>query len=201
MIIFGNLVTTTTPRPDYAQSDPNKGDFIFNKPNDAIKKAQDTADAALPKAGGTMTGPLEVQEPTESNHPATKGYVDNHKVDRAHLANDALYSPVIWAPDETVSLDASWLGKTVCCGSSGIVTTVNITKEISDPVPNGFEVAILWTSGNGTKIAFDGTTPCVAGEGALSNATFSIPERYGMVALKKLTSGGMWLVTGNVEVV
>ena len=41
---------------------------------DAIKK---TADAALPKAGGTLTGPLVLSgAPTDALNPATKAYVD-----------------------------------------------------------------------------------------------------------------------------
>lgn len=49
-----------------------------------IEAARDVADAALPRSGGTMTGALEVLEPTESAHPATKGYVDDAMAD-SHL--------------------------------------------------------------------------------------------------------------------
>ena len=86
MIIRGNTVGTTMPRADYAETNPNSAAFIKNKPDEAIQKAQTTADEAktaagdaqtaadnaqtaadnaqttaddaLPKAGGTMTGDI-----------------------------------------------------------------------------------------------------------------------------------------------
>ena len=83
MIIRGNSVGTTVPRADYAQTDSSKADFILNKPDAAISRAQSTADsakttaeAALARTGGTMTGAMEVLEPVADKHPATKGYVD-----------------------------------------------------------------------------------------------------------------------------
>ena len=42
-------------------------------------KVKTTADAALPKAGGTMTGALNVLDPTENAHAANKGYVDEKR--------------------------------------------------------------------------------------------------------------------------
>ena len=111
MIIRGNTVGTTMPRADYAQTDPSKADYIKNKPDEAIQKAQTTANEAktaagdaktaadnaqttadqakttadsittdaLLKAGGTMTGALNVLDPTENTHAANKGYVDEKR--------------------------------------------------------------------------------------------------------------------------
>lgn len=86
MIIRGNTVGTTVLGADYAETNETHASFIRNKPDAAIGKAQQTADtakaiaqAALPKAGGTMTGPLEVPEPVSDNHPATKVYVDSKR--------------------------------------------------------------------------------------------------------------------------
>ena len=86
MIIRGNTVGTNMPRTDWNQTDPSKSDYL--KGRDALEKlildsagkAQDTADAALPKSGGTMTGALNVIEPTEAAHAASKGYVDGKRV-------------------------------------------------------------------------------------------------------------------------
>ena len=86
MIIRGNTVGTTMPRADYAETNPKSAAYIKNKPDNAIQKAQKTADDAktaadnaqtaadnaqtaadnaqttadnaLPKAGGTMTGDI-----------------------------------------------------------------------------------------------------------------------------------------------
>lgn len=50
----------------------------------AAAAAQATADAALPKAGGTMTGAIVLAgAPTENLHPATKAYVDAEATARA----------------------------------------------------------------------------------------------------------------------
>ena len=100
MIIRGNTVGTTMPRADYAETNPKSAAYIKNKPDEAIQKAQKTADNAqtaadnaqtaadnaqntandaLPKAGGTMTGALNVLTPTENAHAANKGYVDEKR--------------------------------------------------------------------------------------------------------------------------
>lgn len=107
MIIRGNTVGTTMPRADYAETNPKSAAYIKNKPDSAIQKAQKTADDAvtaagnaqtaadnaqtaannaqntandaIPKAGGTMTGALNVLTPTENAHAANKGYVDEKR--------------------------------------------------------------------------------------------------------------------------
>lgn len=83
-LIPGNIFSVTNPQADYNQTDSTKADFIKNKPNAAIQKAQSaadsaktTAEAALARSGGTMTGAMEVLEPVADKHPATKGYVDS----------------------------------------------------------------------------------------------------------------------------
>lgn len=94
MIIKGNTVSTGKPRADYAQTDEAKSDFIRNKPDAAISKAQQTADAAkttaeaaLPKAGGAMTGDIAmggnkvtgIGDPEDAADAAHKGYVDGKR--------------------------------------------------------------------------------------------------------------------------
>lgn len=88
MIIRGNTVGAARRLPDYAQQDEKAVDFIHNKPDAAIKKAQDTADAAkdtaeaaLPKSGGTVTGALTVIDPTQPGHAANMGYVDSKRME------------------------------------------------------------------------------------------------------------------------
>ena len=46
MIIRGNTVGTTMPRADYGETDPKSAVYIKNKPDEAIQKAQKTADNA-----------------------------------------------------------------------------------------------------------------------------------------------------------
>ena len=217
MIIFGNLVTTTTPRPDYAQSDPNKGNFIFNRPNEEIRRANETANAALARSGGKMTGPIDMNGqvinnlpvPTENAHPATKGYVDNHKVDRAHLAEDALFSPVKASGNATqYYFVESDLGKTIMpsSGADSSDITYILSDTLANAIPYGAEIAVCFRFGKSLKIKFEGEIySAMPGDSGMQKAkTYQIPERYGMVALKKINytdSYTSWLVTGNVEVV
>lgn len=49
----------------------------LSKISDAASKAQDTANAAMPKTGGDFTGAITIQAPTENMNPATKKYVDD----------------------------------------------------------------------------------------------------------------------------
>lgn len=131
MKIRGRTVGTTMPRTNYEQTDPAKADYLRGKDaldkrindaqktaNDALPKAggtvtgnitmtgniamggkkitnvgapTDDGDAvnkkyvndevgkSLPKSGGTMTGALNVIDPTENTHAANKGYVDEKR--------------------------------------------------------------------------------------------------------------------------
>ena len=111
MIIRGNTVGTTSMPPDYSQTDPDKADYIRNKPDADIRKAQSTADsakeiaeAALPRAGGKMTGGVDLggngitnlADPTEDTHAANKGYVDT-KVAGAHLEAQVTVTASGWS--------------------------------------------------------------------------------------------------------
>lgn len=59
-IIQGNMVGTIMPRADYSQNDPNKADFIKNKPTEDLADAKKKANAALPRTGGMMTGNVDM---------------------------------------------------------------------------------------------------------------------------------------------
>jgi hypothetical protein len=82
----------TNTQADYGQTDSTKADFIKNKPDAAIAKAQSTADsakataeAALARSGGDMTGHMMVLEPVQDANPATKKYVDTVAAD-SHMS-------------------------------------------------------------------------------------------------------------------
>lgn len=98
-VILGDIFTTTNPQADYGQDDPTKADYIKNKPNEAIAKAQSTADsgkqiaeAALARSGGTMTGPInmgtnkitDLKAPENGTDAANKTYVDEKR--KTHTA-------------------------------------------------------------------------------------------------------------------
>lgn len=91
MKITGHPVGTTMPRTNYEQTDPSMADYLKGKDvlDASIKKAQDTANDALPKSGGTVTGDVtmngniamsgkkitDVGVPTEDGDAANKKYV------------------------------------------------------------------------------------------------------------------------------
>ena len=71
---------------------------------DAATAAKETADAALPKTGGTMTGHVVLSaDPTADLHPATKQYVD----DTAAVGAKVVTSGVALADIESVRVNAA----------------------------------------------------------------------------------------------
>lgn len=83
--IFGNTISTNKPRADYLQNDPNKADYILNRPTEEIEKIKKTADGAIQKNGDTMEGELnmgshhisKVADPVEDDHAVNKKYHDD----------------------------------------------------------------------------------------------------------------------------
>lgn len=52
-----------------------------------LKTAKETADGAVKRSGGTMTGPLNLPAPTQNAHAVNKGYVDTKAVTITLLDN------------------------------------------------------------------------------------------------------------------
>lgn len=82
MIIRGNTVGTTMPRADYAETNPKSAAYIKNKPDEAIQKAQKTADDAATAAGNAQTAADNAQTAADNAQTAA----DNAQ----NTANDAL---------------------------------------------------------------------------------------------------------------
>lgn len=82
MIIRGNTVGTTMPRADYAETNPKSAAYIKNKPDEAIQKAQKTADDAVTAAGNAQTAADNAQTAADNAQTAA----DNAQ----NTANDAL---------------------------------------------------------------------------------------------------------------
>lgn len=66
-------------KADSAQTTADQATYEAEQANAAALVAESVANDALPKAGGTMTGALNVIEPTEATHAASKGYVDGKR--------------------------------------------------------------------------------------------------------------------------
>lgn len=70
----GNVVKSVTKTPDTTTGITVTLDTVPT--TEELQGVKTTADAAMPKSGGTFTGPVTVQAPTEDMNPATKQYVD-----------------------------------------------------------------------------------------------------------------------------
>ena len=137
--------------------------------------------------------------------------IANANVTRAKLANDALYSPTAtFNSNRAIALTD--LGKTLWpqWSSAGATYTLSLTADVSNALPVGFEVAIVYMiTSCKVRLSISGVRMVHAGDGQIVNPnetkTLAIPEIGNMIALKKIDNGGssgdLWLVTGNVEVV
>ena len=89
MKIMGAVAGLPTPAADWAQTDPERSDYIHNKPDvEAIRslaaEGKALAEEALPRAGGTVTGDIAMGgnrvtglgAPVELEDAATKAYAD-----------------------------------------------------------------------------------------------------------------------------
>ena len=154
--------------------------------------------------GGITAGSIGTANLADGSVVASK--IGNGAVTRAKLAQDALYSPTA-SKDASYSIVASDLGKTIIISSSSAIT-VTFDSAVASTMPAGAEIAFLKYGSGAAKIAFTGTGPYVshAGDGVIrdvtdtTTTTIQIPERYDMIALKKIYSNS-WVITGNVEVV
>lgn len=93
MKLMGNVAGVTVPRPDWAQTDPGRADFIRNKPDvEAVRalaaEGKQLAQQRLLRSGDTMTGELGMSgnrvtglgEPVDSGDAATRAYVDGKRL-------------------------------------------------------------------------------------------------------------------------
>lgn len=141
-----------------------------------------------------------------------KGYIADKAVTRAKLADNALYSPMKGTADTTsYYFVVDDLGKTVApsYAAADLDIEYTLTSEVAAALPYGAEIAVLYRYGTSLKIIFetDAWSAIVGDTAFTSGKTYSIPERFGMVVLKKVDTSSSspgrtyWLVTGNVEVV
>lgn len=87
MKILGNVLCVNMPRTDYLETDPSRASFLVNNPKAALDTAARTADAALARSGGTMSGDIAMDShrvtglasPSAEADAATKQYVDGRK--------------------------------------------------------------------------------------------------------------------------
>lgn len=152
----------------------------------------------LPKAGGTMSGELnmgnqkvsQVAAPTANTDAANKNYVDNA------TTNSSLYNKIFspYAPhaETSYAIVAADAGKTL-----GFDNASEQTISITNSFPMHSEIAIVRIGTGNVKIAAAGEYLHLAGEAAAFTVA-QIPERFGMCAIKKLADN-WFLISGVVE--
>ena len=79
-----------------------------------------TANAAMPKSGGTFTGAVIVQTPTQDGHAATKGYVDQEAAAAEQAAKD--YADTILGANDAMVFKGT-------LGTAGTVTALPTTYQ------------------------------------------------------------------------
>ena len=136
---------------------------------DAAKAAKDVADAALPVAGGTMTGALTLADAPDSDlQAATKKYVDDHPGSGGQTLKDFETLPDLaeYKIDEIVAVDNNFYRKGITdentanlyegtVGRSAITLGNERWRGISNSQsPNGFSTDGGWTANPNNAVSF-----------------------------------------------
>ena len=149
MKIRGNTVGTTMPRTNYEQTDPTKADYLRGKEkiDESISKAQKTADDALPKTGGTVTGDItmtgniamggkkitDVGAPADDGDAVNKKYVDD-EVGKSLPKSGGTMTGALNVPNPTENTHAA--NKEYVDGKRKVFTaTLTVNDWVGDKAP------------------------------------------------------------------
>lgn len=112
----GNVITNITASEHTVTAE--KG-FTAASQTD-LDAVEETANAAMPKSGGTFTGPVTVQTPTQDGNAATKGYVDQEAAAAEQAAKD--YADTILGANDAMVFKGT-------LGTGGTVTALPTTYQ------------------------------------------------------------------------
>ena len=122
-------------------------------------------------------------------------------VNRTKLANDALFSPINSISATTYSVVATDIGKTIVVTATDNCT-ITISNSVFEALPIGAEIAVLpWIHNNTNNVTITiGSSYYMnkPGEAGVKGGSVVTNTRYGMVALKKITSTSL-LATGPID--
>lgn len=152
--IWGSITGDITDQTDLANQLDSKAD-------------KTSLEQYLPKSGGEVSGPLIVQQPTESNHAATKQYVDMH-VTNSYFA--------------TCATEADTSEKVV--DAEGFVRT------------NGARITILFTNGNTAADATLNVNSTGGAPIWYCNQQLSTSDLLAGVCTDLIFDGTNWVVVG-----
>ena len=127
--------------------------------------------------------------------------IKDKAVTRAKLANDALFSPFTEVSGATYNVVATDIGKTIkCTNTSGC--TITISDSVFEALPIGAEIAVLpWMHNDTNHVTItlgSSYNMCKPGVGVIKGGSAVTNTKYGMVALKKVSSIAL-LVTGPID--
>ena len=114
----------------YVDDNAGSGSATDQTARDAAKAAKDVADAALPLAGGTLTGDLTLSgAPTADLHAATKKYVDDKGGGVTLKDFENLPDLDDYELDEIVAVDANFYRKGITDESEANVYTATVGRD------------------------------------------------------------------------
>jgi Chaperone of endosialidase len=171
-------------------SDKNAwGNFLnqnWNSLDTLLKTATDTSNAALPKAGGTMTGFITLNaDPTASMHPVTKQYAD---------AADTALSARVTTAQTTADTAISNAATAQTTANARVPTAGDATKTGNLTVTGTF-------TANGDITAASGriNVPAAANGGVRGSATeVGFYSSDGLKSCRMTLSSGDFTTTGQV---
>lgn len=147
-----------------------------------------------------------IAAPEADDDAVNKNYVDDSVGDAVQEIKYSNYSVINKLTALAYSITLADKGVTIANNNTltgDFVVTFDRSVAVNFPV--GAEIAILRSEPNLLKVAFTGgmRIGMAGNDGWVDNPTISIPERFGMIALKKIgaSSSDYWVLTGNVEVV
>ena len=145
----------------YVDDNAGSSAAIDQTARDAAKAAKDVADAALPVAGGTMTGKITLDgAPTDDLHATTKKYVDDNGGTGGETLKDFDDLPDLddYELEEIVAVDNNFYKKAITDESDANVYTGTVGRSAitlgnerwrgisNSQSPNGFSTDGGWTA-------------------------------------------------------
>jgi hypothetical protein len=148
-----------------------------------------TAAAAdkLPLAGGTVTGPLAIEEPTLDAQAATKLYVDTNTADKLPLAGGTVTGPLAVEEPTLDAHAATKLYVDTTAGASGALLKANDLSDLTDAAAARGNLSL------GTAAELASSYFATAAQGATADAALQTVAVPGDITATGTPSAGTWL--------
>ena len=154
MIIRGNTVGTPMPRSDYAQEDPKAADYIKNKPDAAIQRAQESADQAL---AAVEAARAEAKAYTDAAQAEAGAYTDTAKAEAKAYTDTAKAEAKAYTDSKRITKTATIT--TTWSGSGPYTQTVTVSGILATDMPH---ITPVYSTTNATAIAQKEAWNCVS---------------------------------------